>query len=660
MRWLKRIFGLGRPGAPETPDGPSFTIEEGPYSLRPFNYVSSGLEEWSAGNYDRAERLLSQAVEAYRRNEPDGVDFALGRLGAYLVDRGRIDEAVVALDEAVTRGTVIPAILVDYLGITARRRDVDALFDIASRWHHNSPHTPRPWDALLACARKADREGDSEFAGQVAERVASMSREVGDRPISWAATGVLGHILERSGQLDNAIYLWTAAFNEGSDDSITLNRLSMHRERARDYTGAIAIIKEALVRDLPPNTKEQLRKRLERCESRTEGRSQRDVPSYTVRVGGDAVLPVFHSRVTPPIRLTQVQGSSVRCFGVNRGIGAIVDVSLTDGKEISRYSDLPAFRSIRFSPDGYGLGTVQTGRVGSGETMLTFLSPDLKHLATTRVSDAISDFAAASDLWYVGCRDGRLYAFLNTGELLWDWETPGSRDHDRDVYSRPCPYHVASDGQQAVISTMGDIYCISSGGATNWHFQLPNDTSAVISSPVTESALASDTKVESSAGDIEEEDAPLFNLPVSILGMEPTVSHLCATRESVFVGSSDGRVLILSTTGQPLGAHDLAGDSTRVVNDTDGNLVAACTGDRIFRWEQDHFRHIAKVGNPPNGIGTWAGGPYIWDQKRVDVLTWTGELVYSVEFSKNVSNAMVHDGRLVCAAGVLATFDLRI
>lgn len=96
----------------------------------------------------------------YRLTEPDGVDFALGRLGDYLPDRGRVDEAAMALDEAITLGTVIPVILVDHLNIVTRRRDVDGLFDIAMRWHDSTRGAVRPWDALLGCVQRADRAGD--------------------------------------------------------------------------------------------------------------------------------------------------------------------------------------------------------------------------------------------------------------------------------------------------------------------------------------------------------------------------------------------------------------------------------------------------------------------------------------------------------------------
>ena len=57
----------------------------------------------------------SRFVQAYRLDEPDSVDFALGCLGAFLLDRARVDEAAAVLEEAITWGTDIPAIWADYL-----------------------------------------------------------------------------------------------------------------------------------------------------------------------------------------------------------------------------------------------------------------------------------------------------------------------------------------------------------------------------------------------------------------------------------------------------------------------------------------------------------------------------------------------------------------
>ena len=647
MGWLKGLFGSDKSRPSDSSARAAREIDDVRSRMEPFEYVSSGLEAWEAGDQERAERLLRQGVDAYRRAEPDGVDFALGRLGAYLLDQARVDEATEVLDEAITRGTDLPAIWRDSLDIRARRQDLDGLFDIATRWQASAHGPEQPWAGLIAHARGADRAGDSEFAIAVADRVAAGAARAGDQQAAWSAIGVLGHIHERAGHLDRALDLWTVAFAEGSDDPTTLNRLSMHRERARDYAGAIAVIEIALERHLPANTAEQLRKRLERCRARAEGRGRRDVTAYSVRTGEGAFEPVFQSRVSPPIRSAHVQGAMARCFGVSKRVGTIVDVSLADGSEVGRHTDLPAFGDLLFSPKGYGIGAVQTGRVGSAETTLTFLSPDSIAVATGRVPDAVSEIAAIGDLWCVGCRDGHLYAFAQTGEPLWRWETPGSRDHDGDAYSRPCPYYVAADGERAVVSSMGDIYCIGATGTTLWHFQLPH-----------EEMVQDGELLDLSTGDADEDDGLGFEFSITFDGMSPMVSSLVAGADAILVGSSDGRLFVLSPAGELRGVHQVGESWVHPVVDAQGASVAAYSSETLFRWGSGRFRHVTEAAGAPEGVGAWSGGLYVWSRKQLDVLSWTGQVIWGVEFSKNISSAVMHERRLVCAAGVPVTFAL--
>ena len=613
--------------------------------MEPDDYVFEGIEAWEAGDHERAERLLKQGVDAFRRREPDGIDFALGRLGAYLLDRERVEEAAEVLDEAIARGTDIPATWRDALAIRARRHDVDGLFDIALRWHA-SPHGPeQPWDDLLAHAGRASRGGDSEFAIAVAGAVSSRAAEAGDQRAAWSAVGVLGHALERAEQLPRALDLWTSAFAEGSADPTTANRLSMHRERARDYAGAISVIEEALNRGLPANTEEQLRKRLERCRARVEGRGPSDVPAYSVRVGGDAFDFAFQSRVSPAPRTAHIQGAIVRCFGVSKRMGTLVDVSLIDGSEVERHTDLPAFGRLVFSSSGYAVGTIQTGRIGAAETTLTFLNRKATVVGTARVPDAVSEIADAGDIWYVGCRDGYLYAYRETGEPLWRWETPGSRRHRDDAYSRPCPYYVASDGERALVSSMGDIYCISPAGTTIWQFQLPPDE-----------PLSDDEGSGFALDDAAEDDDPTFEIAIAFVGMEPTVSRIIAGSDAILVGSSDRRFLVLSPSGELRDTHRLGEGWVHPVVDAEGALAAVHTGKAVFRWDHGHFRRVTDLADVPERVGVWTTGLWVRNRKRLDILDWTGQVLWGVEFSKNINSVAEHDGRLICTAGAIVAF----
>ena len=46
----------------------------------------------------------------------------------------------------------------------------------------------------------------------------------GDQAAQWAAVGDLGHFLERADRVQDAVDLWSQAFQDGSNDPVTVNR----------------------------------------------------------------------------------------------------------------------------------------------------------------------------------------------------------------------------------------------------------------------------------------------------------------------------------------------------------------------------------------------------------------------------------------------------
>ena len=173
------------------------------------------------------------------------MDFALGRYGAFLRGQDRTDDAARVFEQALERKTDIPAIWADYLRIVADRRDVELFQRTVERMAASVKYRVEP-EFVLAHARRADREGASEFAEALARWVVERAGREGDKEGRWAAIGDLGRILERVGRLDDAVTLWRDAFNEGSRDPDTATRLAMHLERVKDYAGSAAVIHEAL------------------------------------------------------------------------------------------------------------------------------------------------------------------------------------------------------------------------------------------------------------------------------------------------------------------------------------------------------------------------------------------------------------------------------
>ena len=133
--------------------------------MAPFEVISEALQAWKTGDAVGAERLFERGIEAYRRREPDGLDFALGRYGAFLVAQGRKDDAARILERAVKGGTDIPAIWSDHMRLIAEGRNIES-FKSAIESMASSVRYPIESEFILAHARRADREGATEFAKQ--------------------------------------------------------------------------------------------------------------------------------------------------------------------------------------------------------------------------------------------------------------------------------------------------------------------------------------------------------------------------------------------------------------------------------------------------------------------------------------------------------------
>jgi hypothetical protein len=104
-----------------------------PERKRPYEIISEALQAWDADDAARADQFFRRGIAAYQSNEPDGVDFALGRYGAFLLDQGRIADAERVLQQAIELKTDIPAIRSDYIGIFAARHDIEAFKNAVAR-----------------------------------------------------------------------------------------------------------------------------------------------------------------------------------------------------------------------------------------------------------------------------------------------------------------------------------------------------------------------------------------------------------------------------------------------------------------------------------------------------------------------------------------------
>jgi hypothetical protein len=142
----------------------------------------------------------------------------------------------------------------------------------------------------------------------------------------------------------------------------------------------------------------------------------------------------------------------------------LVDIDLVNGSQVRRVDDLPLLGDTWFAPDGRGIGVRRTAAIGQGPTLLRFITAEGRVSSESSVPDATSEIALGPDIWYVGCRNGLLYAFGFDGRQRWTWETPGARGYAENAYFRPCPYYVASQQSFAVVASMGNVHAVAPNG----------------------------------------------------------------------------------------------------------------------------------------------------------------------------------------------------
>jgi hypothetical protein len=477
-----------------------------------------------------------------------------------------------------------------------------------------------------------------------------MERSVpeGDKTPCWAAIGALGRILERAGHLDQALRLWREAFDDGSCDLETIDRLSMHLERAKDYAGAILVIRGALSRHMSAFDEELLRKRLARCEWKTIDRgsaktSKRpDVAAYSVRRQSSPFEQVFQIRFKPPLENFELIGDTARCLLVSSKSSTLVDVDLASGSELRRIENLPLLGAMRFAPDGRGIGLHRTAAVGKGPTLLKFVNAEGRVVSESSVPDATSEVALGPDLWYVGCRDGLLYAFGLEGKQRWAWETPGVRDCADDPYFRPCPYYVASRQSFAALASMENIYAVSPNGNTLWQAALPNEDQRRY-----EPILAGSGGGTASAG---------ITVSIEISGYGPTASFLAASLAGVIVGSSQGHLYRFDLNGTLRDARALGDGPVRVGIKPDGTVGAAWCGGVLFFPEKNNLIKAPGALDRPSELTMFGDDAVLSQRNNVQIIDADGRLLWAVEFSRSVTNVATHGNIVVCAAGVLAAF----
>jgi len=90
---------------------------------RAYEYVDEAIRLAEGGKLNRAEAAFKKGVEVYQRHEPEGLSFALGRLGAFCIEQGKPDEALPVLRKAAAEWDPPRAAFSDLCGLLANRRN---------------------------------------------------------------------------------------------------------------------------------------------------------------------------------------------------------------------------------------------------------------------------------------------------------------------------------------------------------------------------------------------------------------------------------------------------------------------------------------------------------------------------------------------------------
>jgi hypothetical protein len=333
-------------------------------------------------------------------------------------------------------------------------------------------------------------------------------------------------------------------------------------------------------------------------------------------------------------------------------------------------------------------------------------------LHTIELPDAISVVVEAPFGWYVGCRDGFLYALERSGELRWRWQTPGAAAFRSagpgDVYSRPCPYRLAANGHSALVGWFGSIWSVAPDGRTEWGLRLSDLSPASVIDvrlPGRDRAAADALGVAADASreqikrayrqavkrthpDLHPDDAQAAErfrrvdeaykaltgqgagnngdavIRFSFPSLAPAF-FLGVVEEDWLVGSGAGRLFRLSREGRLLAHVQMSIGSVFPVRDCSGAIVAFCsypvaTHAEPNLWFVDAPAPV-RLDYPPDWLLGSYGSLLLGHRPRstdLAVFDERGQLVVHLRCPRAITSVCVAEGTLLLAAGTLIGLDI--
>jgi len=466
-------------------------------SKRPYEYVDEAIRLADAGKIDRAEAAFKKGVEAYQRHEPEGLSFALGRLGAFYIEQGRPDDALPVLRKAVTAWDPPPAVFADLCGLLADRRELDEIFRTLDAWRHNEQERVKRWEDVrdqaqldrqlegpawcaLGLASRQAGKGDLAATLPFLDRLLPGLRGQGMEDAYWQARGLTGSAYEQAGDVEAALTHYSQAIEEGSTDRKTFTRLLINLEKRKEYQQALAVCDRATALNPDANWLLDLRKRRARLEPKAQGgkpRGKEVIPEFVVRAGADLINLKLQQKVSPmPQHFALHRGSGLAFLSQGGKTPRLSAHAIADGE--IRWTVACDVSGLALGGDTL-LAWTRNAPIGAGPTSLSFYDLSGALRATTSIPDAISQVAGHTRGFYLGCRNGALYSFGVDGRRLWEYPVPGSQGKFDSPYLRPCPYYVGTsqEGTFAVYSSFAMVEAIDASGKRRWHWEASEKSS---------------------------------------------------------------------------------------------------------------------------------------------------------------------------------------
>ncbi len=605
----------------------------------PFELISRGLELVSQENYLDAEKCILGGIQDYEKlGDKDGVTFGLGRLGYSYEQAGFIDKARAAYEKAIQIGTDIPATYFGLLSILVLAGEFDKAFKIAEIWQQKGGNhiSEKPQEAFINFASRFVREKRFNEALILFNRTINYFPLQQNPKIYWQISGLIGNAYEQAGNLDKAMQLYTEVVSAGSSDPFTFNRFLINLEKQKQFPLALTIIEKALKLQNDAGWEADLKKRKQRLEIKTgaipKGSPKDIIPDFTIRGGEHNISLIQQVQISP--QLSTLVSTDDHFFGTTGGINPKLFCYQIGVNERVWETQIEGEPVGLLLSDDRVIVYARDGKIGDGKTDLFFYETDGKLINKQSLPDVPSEVVTSSSIVYVGCRDGKLYAFSIDGQILWTYEMPISNDLQIDHYSLPCPYYLSAGKEFVAFTSYGTLYILNPTGKLKYKWNIPENV-----------------ETDTSRG-----------LTFTISGGAPSAVDLAISPsgKNIIVASREAVFLILED--KSVNKIKLSSDLIFSIYWINDSVFGICTTNGVLIY--DNGKKIGKISNLSNcklAFNQAGNRIAVWFDNKMAVTTISGKLLAEIEFAKHIHSVSCFDsGKILVGTRYALLFDTNL